>query len=87
MSEYKPIKTSIHDVSSALGIQVYGGSFETDRDFKAVHIRMSFIKDGKLLSNKTIGTGNSGLKSLRSGQVSVKIIDLDHLEIEWAPSN
>lgn len=87
VSEYKPIKSSIHDPYSALGVRIHGGSFKTDQKFKSIQVKMTFIKDGKIVPNKSIGIGNSSLESSSYGQVSIKIIDLDHLSIKGAPTN
>ena len=87
VTDYKPIDLSIHDLSTALGIRCYGGEFTTNEVFNYAKLRMVFYKDGKLKAVKEIGMAFKTGSSHKVGQVSIKIIDLDHLSIQKAPKN
>ena len=88
IKEFKPIETSIFDYAEVLGLRCYGGTFKTTGDFKEAWLRIAFFKDGELKPFKTISrVAGSGMNGRNSGEVSVKIQDLDYLSIKGAPKN
>lgn len=85
--EFNPTKQSVHDIHNILGINKYGGTLKTDVPIKTLNLRISFFKDGKLIKSQNMGTGISSNNSHQQAEISVQLLDLDHLKIQGAEPN